>query len=161
MSRRAVILWVAVSIVLAAGAEPTPVRAQSVQGKTHVGGKPSGLVSLAATLTPGAIAEALVVTAEGGGGAPLVLPAGVVLVVTDVYAEGTGPAVGPRYVSACTGGGCVNAALRLAFDTSQDLSRSLALTSGVVFREPPQVSCAAASAGTVTVRLHGYLAKDK
>ena len=159
MSPRTALAWVGLSILLAAGLEATPARAQTAQGKTHVGGKPSGLVSLFAAVSAGGVATATVVTPEGGSEA-FELPAGTVLVVTDLYGEGPG-AAGIRFLGICTDGVCSDAVLRLSFDTNQELGRSLTLTSGVVFRAPPQVACFPSSDGSCTVRIYGYLAKDR
>lgn len=159
MSRKSVLLALGISIGLAAGAAPMAARAQSAQAKTHIGGKPSTLVSLSANLAPGDFETVTVVTPAGDTGVPFALASGSVLVVTDLYVEGSST-LGPYFVSACTSI-CADAVIRVALDTNQERSRSVTLTSGVVFREPPMVSCAPASVGDCTVRLYGYLAKDK
>ena len=130
-----------------------------MQAKTHIGGKASSLVSLSANLLPSEMAAATVVTPEGNTGTPFVLPNGSVLVVTDVYLEGAST-LGTYFASVCTST-CLDAVIRVALDTNQERSRSVSFTSGVVFRAPPVVSCAGASPGDCTVRLYGYLAKDK
>jgi hypothetical protein len=162
MTERAAGVWIALSILLAVGGSPSPTGAQPVQGKSHVGGKPSGLVALHAAMSSGQNELAVRTAAEVNSEEPFVIPAGTALVVTDVYATGVGGPAGPRYVAACVGAVCdTQAPIQLFFDTSQQISHSLSLTGGVVFRAPPLVSCFAGSVGPCQVWLYGYLAKDK
>jgi hypothetical protein len=133
--------------------------AQTAQGKTHVGGKVSGLVSLAHAIAvvPGGTTELSRSVATGNGQlSALAIPEGSVLVVTDVTLEAL--SAGDVFVEICETGPCGTPPIRIG---TAERFTTLHLTSGVPFRSAPDVTNANASDASVAVILHGYFAKDK
>ncbi len=133
--------------------------ADTAQSKTHLGGKVSGLVSLTTTssIAPGTTAQlSRVVATSQGSVAPLVIPHGAVLVVTDVTLESFGP--GDAFIEICEAGPCSVVPLRIG---TTDRFTALHLTSGVPFRAAPDVSNFLGSDSSVLVTAHGYFAMDR
>jgi hypothetical protein len=136
-----------------------PAAAQTLQGKTHLLGKASGMVTLFGTAFPGSTASLDAIAADGTH-APFVMPANSRFVITDVEIRAINPASTGRLRGSIQVPGGTVGVLVWDFQTTQQLSQHIGLTSGVVVSAPPQL---AAEAGTVTglVYLHGYLAADK
>jgi hypothetical protein len=134
--------------------------AAGVQGKTHLGGKASGMISLFASAFPGADPASFDVIAKDGTHAAFAMPPKTVLVVTDALVRTINSASSGRVRGSISVPGGTVGSMVFDFDTSQQKTQHLPLVAGTVMGAPPQVT---AEAGTVTalVFLYGYLAADK
>jgi hypothetical protein len=156
--RRATLVLAALAAVLAAA----PAGAQSVQGKTHLGGKASALVSLGGTAAPGQVSDLILQTSDGSATVQFELPPGTALVVTDVVATTNG-----AVAAGTTRGGLVNGAMPdtinpyFSFTSPAETHHSIHLTGGALWTVVPSVANVAGSANSVFVSVHGYLVKDK
>jgi len=134
--------------------------AQKPQSKTHLGGKASNLIALIGTAgTDGSINDTQLIDANGGNAGDFVIPNKSVLVVTDVHVIPTGtPGLRSGRLRNPGGGGLRT---RWEFDSATHGAQYINLGSGSVFRQAPQVQGFAASAGTASVYIYGYLTRDK
>lgn len=138
----------------------SPVNAQ--QDKTHLGGRPNDMVTLFAIAFPGTSVPLEQYGPDGSFGGNFVLPPKTVLVVTDVIAS-----VDLRGSPGQTRGGLINQSQNggvrpyFSFDTSQQGSQSIHLTSGVVWTQAPLVNNATDSSSGVFVQVYGYLVKNQ
>jgi len=133
----------------------------SAQAKTHAGGKASGMLTFANTLSVGEQA-ALARILPDGSTDTFALPEGTVLVVTDVIASLNGPAgAGTTRGGLVSPSGIGGVHPYYSFDASQQSQTVIALTSGSVWSVMPEAVNAGDSATAVFLEVHGYLAKDK
>lgn len=151
------ILFVASGLVLLLA---SPSFAQRPQGKTHIGGKPSGMVAARNIISIAANTDTDLSRVDDGTDNTFVLPEGSVFVVTDVQVEASST-LGVRFVDICGDPPCSGSAIRIVFDSNDSRSVFRHYTTGVVLRGPPNARNFSASAGAVTVRVYGYFAKDK
>jgi hypothetical protein len=157
--RRIVPVFAALAVALAAG----PAAAQAVQGKTHLGGKPGALLSLASAgaLNPAAEGPLSVLNPDGTFGEPFELPPGTALVVTDLIATTSG-----TVAAGTTRGGLrtpegQHTNTYYSFTSPAETHHSIHLIGGALWTVAPSVRNAADSANVVFVEVHGYLVKSK
>jgi hypothetical protein len=132
------------------------------QDKTHLGGSPSDMISLWVNLPPDSQAPLELVGADGNLMGNFVLPANTVLVVTDML-------VSVNLVGAPgqTRGGLLNQAQTgacrpyFSFDTSQQGSQTVHMTTGVVWNQAPLAVNADDSSSAVFISVYGYLIKTE
>jgi hypothetical protein len=133
--------------------------AAGVQGKTHLGGKASGMISLFTSVIQNGTSSFEVI-AKDGTHTPFTMPPKTVLIVTDVLVRTINSASSGRLRGSIRVPGGQVSSLIYDLDTSQQLTQHLPLVAGTVMGAPPQVT---ADPGTVTalIYLYGYLAADK
>ncbi len=148
------IVFAAVVGIAMAGADAS---AQNTQPKTHLGWKPSSMIQLTARPAPDG-SPVVAGLWDGTDYLPFTIPSGSVFVMTS-YTVGTyGPGLYEGYVSENP-----NNILEFGFDSSVTGNRSpyYNLGGGLVFRSTPSVVLFPNSAFSVSVRMRGYLARDK
>jgi hypothetical protein len=120
------------------------------------------LVTETSPTQPGVIAPlSFALDQAGGAPTPFSLPAGTVLVVTDVSVS-IPPSNAPpgRYVAALCDTPCLFTRLPFEIDTAADgFQKTLALTGAVVFRTVPQFNVLDTNGAGMFVLVHGYLLK--
>lgn len=152
------ILVLAAVAAFAAG----PAGAQTAQAKTHLGGKPSSLVSLIGSAAPGEVNPLFVQNGDGSAGGAYELPSGTALVVTDLVTTTNG-----AIAAGTTRGGLVNGTTPqtsnpyFSFTSPAETHHSIHMTSGALWTVTPSLSNAPGSANSVFVNVHGYLVKNK
>jgi len=154
---RNILLAVALVAMLSASAHAQAKLTK--QGKTHVGGKASGIVTLFASAIPGATASFDVVSHDGTHG-PFAVPPKMVLVVTDVVVRTLNSASNGRVRGSVRVPGGTVSSIVFDFDTSQQKEQHLPLVSGTVMGAAPVVS-ADLDSQTLLIFMYGYLAADK
>jgi hypothetical protein len=158
---RSLALHALLAVGLASSAS-LPAAAQPAQGKTHVGSKPGGLVSLFANVTPGQTVPLQVANPDGTPGAEFTLPPGTALVVTDLVANlNAGGVPSGLTRGGLTSGGGAASRPSFAFYPATEGGDRQHLTTGVLWTTTPQVINAADSGDAVFVYVYGYLVKDK
>jgi hypothetical protein len=155
--RRNTLLVAALAAVLM-GAATLPKL--SVQAKTDVGGKASGLVAFFGFGDPGDL-NPLIFVPPDGSSSSFTLPTGSVLVVTDLVVSTNGPPAAGLTRGGLIAGGIGNTMPYFSFDATKQANQEIHLSSGRVWSVVPDLSVAADSANSVFVEVHGYLAKDK
>jgi hypothetical protein len=144
------------ALVLTASA---PSHAQ--QSKSHLGGRTSDLMTLFANVVPGTTEELALVGPDGNLLGAFTLPAGLVLIVTDLIVS-----VNLVPEPGVTRGGLINRAGTgvsrpyFGFDTTQQASQTIHLTGGARWREVPVAINAPDSPNRVFMFVYGYLAED-
>jgi hypothetical protein len=125
---------------------------------THLRVAPGDFVELTANVNPGqTIFFQRTAIAGGSPGQFSSLPAGMVLVVTDVVV--TPNAVDGAYEGRiCNATTCSPDRFRFKFNTTQHPTFHSPLTAGIVLSNAPRVWLFANVAGAATVKLYGYLA---
>jgi hypothetical protein len=111
-----------------------------VQGKTHLGGKASGMISLFTSAFPGGAPASFDVIAKDGTHTPFTMPPKTVLVVTDVLVRTINSASSGRLRGSIRVPGGQVSSLIFDFDTGQQLTQHLPLVAGTVMGAPPQVT---------------------
>ena len=134
--------------------------------KTHLGAAAGDLVQLVTELSPtepGATVPLGIALLPEGGGQPFTIPAGSVLVVTDVITtlpRGSTPA--GRYVGALCDTPCTNTRVPIQMDTAVDgFQKTTVLTGGVIFKTIPQLTTLPSNQEDMGITVYGYLAWDK
>lgn len=156
--RRATLVLAALAAAVAAA----PASAQSVQSKTHLGGKASGLVSLYGAAAPGEVNALGINGSDGTVAGAFELPPGTAFVVTDLIATTNGPVA-----AGTTRGGLTNAATpqtsnpSFSFTSPAETHHSLHLTGGALWTVTPSVRNSGDSANAIFVTVYGYLVKNK
>jgi hypothetical protein len=145
-------------------ARATLARSARLSAKTHVGAAASDLVSLVTETSPtisGLIAPLAFALGADGTPTPFAIPAGTVLVITDVTV--TMPrrnAAAGRYVAAICNSPCVHSRIPIQVDTAVDgFQKTLAFSGGVVFANLPQFQTLAENPSDMSVCVYGYLAR--
>lgn len=149
-------LLVAAAVVLALAPRAD---AQTKQGKTHLGGKASGIITLFTSVIAGG-SSSFDVIAHDGTHSAFALPEKTVLVVTDVVVRPINPASTWRLLGGIQVPGGSVSSIPFDFDTSQQNEQHLALVSGTVMGAAPTAT-AEASTVTALIFMYGYLAADK
>jgi hypothetical protein len=147
------------ALALAVGLAAAPTVALAVGKKTHLGGRPSDMVTLEAQVVPNNTASFDVISPNGTH-TPFALPAGQVLIVTDLVARPINSAQSGRLRGSVRVTGGTIGSLVFDVDTTAQASQHIGLTAGTVMRAVPEVSAEAGSP-TVLIYLYGYLAQDK
>jgi hypothetical protein len=135
--------------------------------KTHLGAAAGDLVQLVTETSPtppnAIVPIAFALPQSGGAPEPFAIPAGAVLVVTDVIAtlpRGSTPA--GRYTGALCDTPCLFTRVPILMDTAVDgFQKTIALNGGVVFATIPQLTTLDSNQEDMGVTVYGYLAKDK
>jgi hypothetical protein len=148
-----------IALALAVGLAAAPVAALAAPKKTHLGSRPSDIVTLEAQVIPSTTASFDAVAADGTH-APFTLAAGTVLVVTDLVARPINSAQSGRLRGSVRVTGGTISSLVFDVDTTAQASQHIGLTAGTVMRSAPMVSADAGSP-TVLIYLYGYVAQDK
>jgi hypothetical protein len=128
-----------------------------VHAVTHLRVAPGDFVELTANVSPGqTIFFQRTAQAGGSQGQFSSLPAGTVLVVTDVVV--TPNAVDGTYEGRiCNSATCMPDRFRFKFNTTQHPTFHAPLTAGIVLANAPRIFLFANVAGAATVKLYGYL----
>ena len=141
-------------------------RAPSVnpQTRTHVGAAPSNHVTLVtetSPTSPGSSAPLDFALGADGTPAPFAIPAGAVLVVTDVSVTiPRSNARAGRYVAALANRSAFHSRISVHVNTSSDgFQKTIAVSGGVVFATLPEFQTLASNPSDMSVMLYGYLAK--
>jgi hypothetical protein len=136
-----------------------PVQAVAAPNKKlHTNGAPSALVSAKITLNLGEESGFEVISPDGISQGSLVIPAGQVLVVTDLHVYA--PNSGTFQAQILNPGGQVRA--NAYFDTSVvGHVQYIPFTSGLVFSSRPQALHSGPTDAPLVVFLYGYFAKDR
>jgi hypothetical protein len=132
----------------------------SVQAKTNGGGKVSGLITLFGTCNPDQINPLQLVQSNGTLG-ELTLPAGSVLVVTDLLITTKDAPSAGLTRGGLTASGVTTNSPYFSFDATKQPHEEIHLVSGAVWALVPELSNAPDSANSIYAEVHGYLAKDK
>jgi hypothetical protein len=160
MSRPITIATVFAGIFIAAAA--ATAQDLAAQSKTHLGAKPSSILTFWANVPVGTNQALQLVGRDGSLVDGFVLPPKTLLVVTDLVVS---PNIAP--ISGLTRGGLINNALTgasnpyFSFDATKVPNQTIHLTSGAVWSEIPRVVNASDSVNAVFVQVYGYLVKDK
>jgi hypothetical protein len=135
--------------------------------KTHLGAAAADLVQLVTETSPtppDAIAPlAFALSPAGGAPQPFAIPAGAVLVVTDVVATLPRSTTPPgRYVGGLCDTPCLFTRVPIQMDTAVDgFQKTIALAGGVVFETLPQLTTLDTNLEDMGITVYGYLARDK
>lgn len=131
------------------------------QDKTHLGGRPSDMVTLFADVMPGTTSALEQFGSDGNSLGNFTLPPKTALVITDLVV-----AVNLVGNPGQTRGGLINQAGSgdsrpyFSFDTAQQTSQVLHFTTGVVWSQVPKAINAPDSSSRVFVNVYGYLVKN-
>ena len=141
---------------------PVAARAAGRSATTHLGAAANDLVTLVTETSPtapGVIAPVAFALRADGRAARFAIPAGAVLVVTDVIAtvpRSNAPA--GRYVAAVGNSGAFHSRIPIQVDTAVDgFQKVIAFSGGVVFANLPQFETLANNPSDMSVTLYGYL----
>jgi hypothetical protein len=134
--------------------------------RTHLGVAPGDVVSLVpetSPIPPDTIVPLAFKLLPEGGAEAFTIPAGTVLVVTDVIAtlpRGTTPP--GRYVGGLCDTPCINERVPIQMDTAVDgFQKTISITGAVIFKTTPQLITLAGNQEDMGILVYGYLAKDK
>ena len=145
---------------------PIPITVQN-RVETTAPTKPSDLVQLVTQFSPtqpgSRVSIGFALNPAGGGATSFVIPAGYVLIITDV--DTTAPrnnAPLGRYVATICDTPCGNSRVRIQLDTRVDgFQKTISLRTGAVFKSIPQFFTLGTNPSDLSVLLHGYVTKDE
>jgi hypothetical protein len=145
-------------------ARATSLRSRRTPAAPRAVAAPSALVTLVTETSPtgpGVTAPLSFGLLPDGRPAPFAIPAGMVLVVTEVLAmtpRGNAPA--GRYVAAICNGPCFFSRIPIYLSTAVDgVQKQMTFSAGVVFSSLPQFQTLPANPSDMSVQVYGYLAR--